>query len=331
MIVKDIRMFDELWDILNNNQSFLIISHISPDGDTVGSAIVLYLMLTSLHKQAILFCKDKIPKNLLFLPCIDQYQSTDAYLPHCDVCITVDCSDFQRTGLLPLALNQYKCSVNIDHHPSNTRYATLNIVNSTASATGEIIYHAMSHHGISLNDFISECIYTAISTDTGNFSNANTTSDTHNITSKLLQYKIDVSKISSLLYHNYSVAKTKLIGCAISSLDICCDNRLAFITITEDMMNTVLALDSDCEGIINVARDIENVEVAVLIKEQAEYVYKVSFRSREYIDVSKIAQTFNGGGHKRAAGCTINGHYIEIKDKLTTLIKNEIILSRSDI
>jgi len=321
-------MFEKLLPVIQNNNTFALVSHVTPDGDTLGSAMALGMALEKLGKKVCLLCDDEVPKRYQFMPWSDRI--TNHYNSHFefDVFISIDCSDRERVGMASILMEKAKTTINIDHHISNTGYSDYPIVDCHASATGELIYKLIGKLGIPLNHDMAVCLYVAISTDTGSFCYENTTAATHRIISKLLEQSIDVAAINTKLYKTRSLASTKLIGEALSNLEVLHDGHIAFMYITLDILRSLEADASDCEGVINYGKEIEGVEVAVLIKENNEHEYKVSFRSKEYVDVAKIARYFHGGGHKRASGCTVHGDLEQVKATVLDAIINELRIDR---
>ena len=217
-------------------------------------------------------------------------------------------------------MDKAKSSANIDHHVSNTFYAKVNVVDEDAAATGEIVYHLISLLGIKPNKIIAEALYTAIVSDTGRFSFSNTRPKTHRIVANLIEWGVDVVKLSNLLFNNHSLEWVRLLGQAINSLEIYHDGKVAIMHITKEMMDRTGTTEEHSTGIIQYAKDITGVELAALLREVDASTVKVSLRSQSIIDVSLLAQEFGGGGHKRAAGCTINLPLIQAQKNLMKVI-----------
>jgi len=313
-------MFEQIIPIMNEKERFILIAHVSPDGDTLGSCLALAKALEQKGKKVSLLCPDPIPDTYRFVNEMDRFQAPDEKGPSdlFEVCIAIDCSDLERTGTASSYITNCRYSINIDHHVSNTFYSNYNLVDDHASATGEIIYHLIKAMGVHLTKDISEYLYIAISTDTGSFCYENTTAETHTIVADLISHGVRVFELSTLLFRQRSLSKTRLLGQALSTLEVLKDGLLVFIHVSMDMMKSVDASDDDCDGIVNYALEIEGVELAIFIREQSHHLYKVSLRTRSYVDASEIAKAFGGGGHKRAAGCTIEGDFLNVKNQLMT-------------
>lgn len=306
-----------LYPIHQSNQ-IALFAHIQPDGDTIGSCLALSELLRAFGKSVDLYCQDEVPVSLHFLQGIEQFQSEyNENMPY-DLTIAVDCSDEGRMGIFSNLYQSGRHTMNIDHHISNTMYAETNLVDSTAAATGEIIYSIVKSFDIKPNKLIAEVLYTAISTDTGGFRFQNTTAESYRIGADLIDCGIDVGRITTLLYSTNRIEKIRLLGKALDSLTLYNDNQIAVITITQEDLITTGAKESEIENMINYAKDIVGVELGILFREQADSSTKVSFRSKGKVDVSRLAEEFNGGGHKAAAGANLQLNMSQAKDAVIT-------------
>ncbi|GAE87520.1 3'-to-5' oligoribonuclease A [Acetivibrio straminisolvens JCM 21531] len=235
--------------------------------------------------------------------------------------IALDTGDMERLGKRAAIFNDAGITVNIDHHPTNTQFGQVNLVNTDSAAVGEMIYRLIEMMGINIDKDMATCLYVAIATDTGGFRYSNTTPVTHRITADLINNGVDVSYISQTVFETVSLPKVKLMGKAIENLELFENGKLAIIKITDDLLKSVGAKEEDCDGIVNIGRNIEGVEVAVVIRQRAGGELKINFRSKNYVDVSVIANRHSGGGHKRAAGCTIKCGINEAKEMLIKEIR----------
>ncbi len=300
-------------NLIKSIDEISIISHTSPDGDNIGSILAMGLAIKQMGKRIKIIKTDIIPSDYLFLQHVDMIQEYDE--KDIELLIVLDCSDIDRLGKLKDIVSKSKNTINIDHHISNTAFADYNIVDSKAAATGEIVYLFLNQMGIEIDEEIATCIYTAISTDTGSFMYESVTDSTHEIAAELLRKGIDKNKIILNLYQSRSMERTNLFIDCLSSLKTYHNNKIATVRVTQDMLKKANAQMEDTEGIISFVKDIKGVEVACLLKENNEGIIKASLRSKEYIDVAKVCSEFNGGGHIRAAGCSINDN-IETAERL---------------
>ena len=314
---KDLK---EAIKIINDEREIYIASHVNPDGDNIGSILALALALKKINKHIYVIKTDEIPSDYMFLPEIDSIQSYDVKEP--ELLIVLDCGDIDRLGKYKGLVTAAKKVINIDHHISNTGFGNYNIVNDKASSTGELVYDIIMKMGIDLDKDIATCIYTAISTDTGSFMYDSVTDKTHEIIATLIRVGIDKSKINISLYQSRSMERTNLFINSFSTLKTYNTNKIAIVRVTQEMLEKANAKMEDTEGIISFIRDIDSVEVAVLLKEYGKNEIKVSLRSKEYVDVSKICAAFNGGGHIRASGCTIHSNIEEAEKLIIEQIMN---------
>jgi len=293
----------DLIKALTESNKYALLIHTSPDGDAIGSSLALAHTLVSLGKKVDLLCQDTMPDSYEFLGGIKLFKRSLQPEDWYDVAVMIDCSDLERLGSLASITKCSGKTLNIDHHITNDYFADINFVDIKAAATAEIIYEIISELAVTPNLSVSEALYIGILTDTGNFSFSNVTPKTHRITAELITQGVNPEKVSMLVYKNHSINKIKLWGRAIDSLETDYAGKFAMISITSDMFENNAAKEFDVEGVVNFALDIKGVELAVLIREMLSGGVKVSFRSKNFIDVSRLAAQFGGGGHKKAAGC----------------------------
>lgn len=301
-------------ELIKESSNIAILSHIMPDGDNIGSCLALYNALLGLGKNVVVVQDDDVPEAYRFLKNSNRIVKPEGNYD-LDLVIALDCGDIGRLGKSAKYLKNSKV-INIDHHISNTNFGHYNIVDTNASATAELVYELINKLEIALDKDICECIYTGIVTDTGQFQYSNTTSLTHRIAADLISKGVEPAKIYKDIYQNNSISKMKLIGEALNSIELHYNNKVASITLTKKLVEQVGAKDEDADGLINFARDIRGVEVALLFRETEDGKIKIGFRSKDFINVNEIAQKFGGGGHKRAAGATAIGEIKNIKDKV---------------
>src|SRR5699024_10612367 len=307
-------------EIINNSKNIYIGSHINPDGDNIGSLLALGMALKEIGKTVHILKVDNIPKDYQFLPNVHLI-SKPTQDEEFDLFIALDCSDLDRLGSgKEIALKANKI-LNIDHHITNDNFGHINMVFPPASSTGEIVYYLIKKLNIPINRDVAECLYVAISTDTGSFMYDSTSSNTHRVAAELLDKGINLNKITTQLYQSRSLERTRLFIEALKNLNLYYDGKVGTIKITQKMLKDNKATMEDTEGIISFIRDIENIEVACILKEYDKKEIKLSLRSKKYLDVSKVCLEFSGGGHKRAAGCTIFKDIEEAEESVLNSIK----------
>ncbi|NLI60997.1 MAG: bifunctional oligoribonuclease/PAP phosphatase NrnA [Clostridiales bacterium] len=293
-----------------DSSSIALITHVNPDGDAIGSSIALKHALEKMGKLVDVYCQDDIPDIFKFLEGVDRIKKADDLTKNYDLAVALDCSDRERMGTCSSVMDRADRSANIDHHVSNTFYANINVVDENASATGEIVFELVGLLDNSTNinmasKAIAVAIYTAIATDTGRFSFSNTSPKTHRIVASLIEWGVDVDRLSNLLFKSHSFEWVKLLGLVINTLEMYRDGKVAIMHISQEMMDKAGAAEEETGGIIQYAKDIYGVELAAVLREIDPSTTKVGLRSESLVDVSALAQEFGGGGHKRAAGYTI--------------------------
>lgn len=307
-----------LLEKIKESKNIIISSHVSPDGDAIGSGLSLYLALKKdyKNKNVKFILQDEVPDNLKFLNGSDEilkYENIKDKNLTCDMFITVDSANLDRIGEVA-SLRGDSFLVNIDHHHmSNPLFGDINIVRECSSASELIFFILRDVLDIKLNKDIAEAIYVGIVTDTGNFKYESTTKDTFYAASELINFDIDRNKITNNIYRNKSLGALKTIGKALSEMKIDDDKKLVYFILEKEFIEKENIKKFETEEVVTTILDYKNCEISVFLKEIKDNKIKGSLRSKTYIDVNKIANLFNGGGHKRAAGFT------------TTLKSKEII------
>lgn len=305
---------DALLSAIRKAETIALIAHIMPDGDTIGSCLALADGLASIGKKVNLYCQDNIPSVLDFLAGVDQFKSDiDAGVSY-DLAIAVDCSDIERMGSCSVVFEKSGLTACIDHHVSNTGFAQINYIEVLAAATGEIVYLILSDLVPKINKAAADAIYTAICTDTGSFAYSSTTSRTYRIAADMLDCGVETDKITTALYKTNSLEKIKLLAKTLNTLSLHENNKVAVLTMDYDTILSTGAKEFDSESIVNYAKEIKGVELGFLVKETSLGNSKVSFRSKDIVNVSKLAAKFGGGGHIRAAGASIHADTAAAKE-----------------
>lgn len=308
-------------------------SHKKPDGDAIGSLIAMGLALDALNKDITLYNESPIPSAYRFLPSVErivhQIKKTDTY----DTAIILDCADFQRIGKISSVISKIPVIINIDHHITNNRFGNFNLIDTSACATAEIIYHLLIEMALPIsNSAITTAIYTGILTDTGSFRFSNTNKAAFVICEKMVEAGVDPYNVARHVYGRYSLGRIKLLKMALESIEISYNGKISMMILTKDMLDETGTQPEDINGLINYAKNIENVKVAVLIHElsngkgvsEKPENYHISLRSDGTVDVAAIASSFSGGGHNRAAGFSIESTLSNIKTQLLINIAIEL-------
>lgn len=308
--------FDALIKFIREHNEFTLISHISPDGDTLGSVLALYLLLKRAGKSCEAVCDNPVPIIYAFLPNADKFVTPENAVGYPCV-IAADCADKSRLGRAAGLFDSAEKTALIDHHITNSGFADVNLIIPSASAAAEAVNSLYLKMGVPVDSEAARCIYTGIVTDTGNFSYGNTTPSALRITADYIERGLDITKLNRLIFRTVPYTKTRTQGFVNSRIYLEYGGKIGVGILTREQMRMFNAADEDCEGIIDSIRDIDTVRLAVFIREGADGSFKVSLRSKGNADVGGIAEKFGGGGHKEAAGYTA-------REPLSTVIVNII-------
>ncbi len=306
-----------LRDLNLTDASIVILPHISPDGDTIGSALAMYEYLRTITERVWIVLDDSIPFNLSFLNV--SYVTEEAFNQlnvEPDIIFCMDSSDLGRLGTRQAILKRATKVVNIDHHKTNIMYGDINVVWPDASSTGEMVFELLEEAGVTITKEMARALYVAISTDTGSFKYSNTQAKTMRISAKLIESGIDLNAINTELYQNKPLDKIRVLKAAMKNLSLEDEGRLALTYITLEDMEQLKIEEPDTDGVAEFFRDIHGVEVVILLKEKEKNVFKGSLRSKYHFDVAKLALNYGGGGHAKAAGLTLCGTLSASIDKL---------------
>lgn len=322
-------MKDDLQEIiaaLKTSRSVAILSHIHPEGDTIGSALGCHLVLKALGKEVATFNPDPIPKNLCSLPGAAEVIQADRLPCPFDCYLAVDATDPGRLGGLLKTVAPESLVINIDHHASNTRFGTYNWVDPEAAATGEMIYRLVTEMGVPLSREVATNLYVAILTDTGSFHYANTTPQALHAAAALIEAGVVPQRVSEFLFDQREVAELLLLGTLLTQMQVSPDGAVAWMEVTQQMLEQRGLGKDALEGLINYPRSIKGVAVALLFKDEGQGVVRVSLRSKGNVNVAAVAKVFGGGGHKNAAGCTVGGLLPEVRERVLKEVRRVITL-----
>lgn len=311
---------DNIIEEIRKAESIVILTHETPDGDAIGSTLAMKLALKQLGKNADVIIKE-FPRVFDFLPDREEVkQKTD--IEKYDLAISLDCADFKR-----LVGNEYfekaKQTIVIDHHGSNKMYGDINFVNPVSPACCQILIGMFQYFNINIEKNLGTCILTGIITDTGGFKYSGVTPETFEFTAELLEKGVNVSDIYKRVLQTKTKANFELMKKAVERMEFLENGKVTFTYITNKDLIDVNAEIGDHEGLVEIGRDIEGVEVSIFIrqKEDDENTYKISMRSNEYVNVSDVCLMFGGGGHEKAAGAAIQGNIEQVKQKVINELK----------
>ena len=316
-------MIKDILTLINESKSILLLTHENPDGDAIGSMLALYEYLQGKKKVSMVL--PERPPIYNFLTNIDKVleKADEEY----DLAIVVDCSSIKRIGQLNNEFYNCKKSIVIDHHVSNEMYGTINYVDKSVPSCAQVIYYLFENWNVELDKDIGECLLTGSLTDTNGFSNDNVNKETLLMTAKLMDLGISLHDLYFNLLLKKSMAQYSLMKMALDRLEFFGDNKVVFSYISHEDMENVGAKKGDHEGLVDIGRNINGVEISIFMRE--DNGYNVSFRSNGF-DVEKIAAEFGGGGHKLAAGAKLTMPFKEAKEALISVTLRKLGINERD-
>ncbi len=311
----------KLETMIGRAESIVILGHVNPDGDCVGSCLAVYNYAKEQYNKRVTVCLEKAAEKFSYLAGFEDIKN-QLEEETADLCICLDCSDRERLGEFKICLDHAKESICIDHHITNHGYAMENVIDADASSTCQVLFTQMEEDKIS--KAVAECIYTGIIHDTGVFRYSNTSRKTMEIAGKLMEKGIDFSSIIDDSFYKKTYLQSQILGRALFESVSFLDKRCIFTVVRKKDMEFYDVDKSDLDGIVDQLRIIEGVECAIFLYEVGIHMYKVSMRSNKKVDVSKIAAYFGGGGHMRAAGCTMSGSFHDVINNLSGHIEKQL-------
>jgi len=314
---------------LKSSSKVLVASHISPDGDAVGTLVAMGLALEKLGKKTVLFNESPIPAVYRFLPASDRIVGRLENCRDFDTALILDCGDILRLGCIAERLECIPTVINIDHHGTNTGFGDFQFVDAGACATAELVYYTIRKMDVAIDEEIATAIYTGILTDTGSFRFSNTNPAAFEICREMAACGVQPHLVAQHVYGTYSLGRLKLLNMALDSIEISDNGKLSVMTVTQEMLRQTGTQPEDADGLIHYARRIEDVRVAALIQElknghetsNRRRRFHVSLRSDGSVDVGAIAASFGGGGHVSAAGFGIDKPLAEVKTAVAGLAR----------
>jgi bifunctional oligoribonuclease and PAP phosphatase NrnA len=337
-------MLEQVLREIRARRRFLVTSHARPDGDGIGSALACGQILRVMGKEAEVVMHDGVPRIYQNLPFADHVIKADAIPADFfanslanplsdpgadafanDAVILLECDGTRRAQLAGLE----KCFlINIDHHASGRNFAHINWIDSAVMATAELVYRLARLACVPIDRDIATCLYTALMTDTGSFMFEGTNEHTFTVARDLVLAGADPAHCARPIYFGHSTAKMRLLGAALSNLHR--EGALAWIWVTQEQMQRLGAREEDCEGLVNYALSMGDVQVAIFFRELADQRFRVSLRSKGQVNVSTVAEHFGGGGHKCASGCSIDGPLSVAVSRMVERLRGETVILNAD-
>lgn len=315
-------MLDQIASFIQGHDRFVISTHISPEGDALGSALAAYLVLKEMGKQAVVVMRDGVPHNLDFLPEVDRvifpYQLDD---DDYEQVMLVDCGKADRVGDNLFERFKGHFMINIDHHCDNPRYGNLHYVRELASAT-MVIDDVIEALGLSLNVELATCLYAGLMADTNGFRNANVNAGVLNIAAKWVSAGVDPHQVARNMFERQSWNETQLLAYALSSTEF--EGGIAWCAIPRQTFDRFGVGHHQTDAIVSQLRSIAGVEISILLKEIDHNKVKVSLRAKGDVAVNGVAQHFGGGGHVKAAGCLVNDSLENVTQAVLDQVRKQL-------
>ena len=312
----------KLETMIDQAGKIVILGHVNPDGDCVGSCLAVYNYIKEWDStKAVTVRLERAPSKFSYLSGFDAIE-TEAGEEAYDLCICLDSSDEERLGDFKSCFDRSAKTICIDHHITNCGYAQENVIDGHASSACEVVYGQLDESRISKR--VAECIYTGIIHDTGVFKYSNTSRKTMEIAGKMMEKGIDFGTIIDGSFYKKTYMQSQILGRALLESITFLDGRCIFSVVRKKDMDFYGVDKSDLDGIVDQLRVIDGIECAIFLYETGIHQFKVSLRSNSIVDVSRIAAYFGGGGHVRAAGCTMSGSVHDVVNNLSAHIAEQL-------
>ena len=310
----------QIIEVICANSSFLITTHEGPDGDAIGSSLALASFLRSVGKKVTVHYQDPVPDIYAFLPGAD---SVLAHIPdqHFDVAFVLDIGERKRAGVEFCTFSRVTTTVNLDHHLSCDNFGDYNLIDSSAAATGILVYRIATAHGYRFDRDTALCIYVAIITDTGSFRYSNANREAFSVAGEMIECGVNAWDVAEKLYENQPQKRLVLLAKCLPTLEVFKDGQAASVTVTSDMYAESGADSELTDGFINYPRSIRGVEVAIFFRQLEELKWKIGFRSKGKVNVAAFSKALGGGGHHNAAGCTVDGTLDDVKAAVYRIVE----------
>jgi bifunctional oligoribonuclease and PAP phosphatase NrnA len=318
------KIVERILDAIRRSDTICVVGHVRPDGDCIGSQLGLSLALLNAGKKVTCWNQDSLPAKLSFLDpkkLIQKPEKGRAF----DCVIATDCASFERLGTIGECIGDRKIFINIDHHASNTRYADMNWISAREPSTGELIFRLLKAANWVITPAISDCLFTAVSTDTGSFQYPSTRPATYHVAGELVKRGANLARICDEVYQSYPLARVRLLRHVYNKFRLTHNNQIAYFWLKQSDYARTGSDPSDSEGLIDHIRAIEPVVVACMFEEIDPTMTRISLRSKSAdVDVNKVAQLFGGGGHSAAAGARLSGTPLSVQRKVVAALKKAL-------
>ncbi len=315
----------DIASVIKKTPAWVLVGHVIPDGDCIGSLLGLYWGLRSFGKRVVMGLEDPVPPIYHYLPGSDKLTPLSSVSDVPSATIFLDRSDEERVGEETLGqLSNRSITINIDHHATNPAYGDYNYIDSQAAATAELVYYLLKELNVVITPKIAECLFAGLVMDSGRFMYSSTRPETLEIAAELLRSGVDIEKTRIQLFESKPLEEVLLLSKALQNLNWNESGRIAWMTLSYQDVAQIGALNLHPEGIINYTRSIAGVEVGLLIREISPGVCKIGFRSKGRVDVASIAALLGGGGHRQAAGARQEGSLEQVTQKVVQMVEEVV-------
>jgi len=321
---RQAELIDQIKSRLDQAARVMVVSHIDPDGDALGTQLSFGRYLRDLGKEVLMLRDSDIPQKYLFLPDVDSIVKAESVKQDVDIdtCLVLECPGRDRIGTAARFLDQCSSVINIDHHQDGGEFGDINWVDASVSSVGEMAFELFQRTGYRVGTEVATQLYTAILTDTGRFRYSSTSPRTMAIAGELIGYGADPRVICNHVYYDMPATTMLLTGAVLNSIKYIADGRICLMSLTRKMLKESGADDSESEGLVDFTLFTIGVTTGALIKEIGPDRTKVSLRSSDGVDVARIAASLGGGGHRNAAGCEIALPLNEAREKISELLQD---------
>jgi phosphoesterase RecJ-like protein len=322
--MKPPRIVPRIIQAVRDSETICVVGHVRPDGDCIGSQLGLGYGLKNAGKKVTVWNEDEMPKKLAFLDPDRLLQKPRAGLRF-DCVIATDCASYERLGKVGEGIKERQVFINIDHHASNTRYADLNWISAKEPSTGELIYYLLQAGKWPITPAIADCLFTAVSTDTGSFQYPSTRPATYHVAAHLVKLGANLAKVCNEVYQSYPLSRVRLLQHVYNKFKLAHDDQIAYFWLKKADFSRTGAGPDDAEGLIDHIRAIEPVVVACVFEEMEPDLTRISLRSKsEKVNVSDVAARFGGGGHQAAAGARVRGRPLGVQRRVIGALKKAL-------
>lgn len=321
---KTKQLTQKILEVIRKSETICVAGHVRPDGDCIGSQLALASALHDEGKHVVCWNEDDMPAKLAFLDTLKLMEKPKMG-KHFDCVIATDCASFERLGKVGPAIADRDAFINIDHHESNTQYAEINWIDADEPSTGELIFRLIETAKWKMTPHIADCLFAAISTDTGSFQYSNTRPSTLHIAGQLVEEGADLAKICNEVYQSYPLSRVRLLRHMYNKFRLTHDNQIAYFWLKKADYSRTGAEPADSEGLIDHIRAMEPVVIACLFEEIEPELTRISLRSKDdKVDVNEVAKRFGGGGHPAAAGARVAGRPMSVQRQVINALKKAL-------